>query len=380
VITRALGRRETVKVDLFEGKLMAGDALLLCTDGVSGPLTEDQLAQAVQSLPPSPAAAHLVNQAGAEGGTDNASVLIVRAIDPDAPAERLAKPEDEIRPTSGLKHRRWMLGAAVVCIILCLIAAIILVPALTQKLAGDPVAAPLPAPLQDARLGQSSPDQVASYLGYADANQMNTAHGGQLAPENLGTSDLKPSAPGVFLVGTAREWGCEGQECTFHLEVAGTDYTVTYQTPGEQGVDLNGRQVRVYGPQQEDQLAVTAQLIQRGSHWWAWWQPAWTLVFEEGWLDRVAWVYSIVDRNPNGLLDVDQVPGLQRGAQLLLRGLWRGQKAMTFDEDQIYHLHGSRYIPLAEQPAPPVPTVTLQPTSALFLDQHPGIESASSSK
>jgi hypothetical protein len=160
--------------------------------------------------------------------------------------------------------------------------------------------------------------------------------------------------------------------------MAGTDYTVTYKTPGEQGVDLNGRPVRVYGPQQEGQHAVSAELIERGSHWWAWWQPAWTLVHQTGSPDQESWVYSIVDRNPNGLLDYDQAPGLQRGAHLLLHGRWRGPQPIAFDEDQIYHLQGPRYAPLAEQPAPPVPTVTLQPTSALLLDQHPGTESASS--
>ena len=388
VITRALGRRKTVEVDLFQGKLLVGDALLLCTDGVSGPLTEEQMAQAVRSLPPSSAAAKLVTQAGAEGGTDNASALIVRAIDPDTWSEKPVQAAGEVRsevsistaPPSREKRKHWLLSVGVACIILCLIAAFLFVPALSQKLAGDPVAAPLPAPLQDRRLNGSSPAQVAIYLGYADTDQMNFANGGPLAAEEIGTSDLKPASAGVFLVGTARQWRCEPQECTFHLDMAGTDYTVSYQVPGEQGVDLSERPVRVYGLQQEAQPAVVAQLIERGSHWWAWWQPAWTLVHRAASLDQVAWVYSIVDRNPNGLLDVDQVPSLQRGAQLLLRGLWRGEKSIAFDEDQIYHLQGSRYVPLAEQPAPPVPTVTLQPTSALLLNQDPGVESASSDR
>jgi hypothetical protein len=306
--------------------------------------------------------------------------LIVRAIDPDASPEEQAQPAGRIRQRPGQKRRHWVLGVGVAGIIVFLIAAIVLVPALSQKLAGDPVAAPSPAPLQDPRLEGSSPDQVAAYLGYADAEQMSAAHEGLPATESLGTRDLKPATPGVFLVGTAQEWGCEGQECTFQLEMAGTDYIVAYNTPGEQGVDLNGRPVRVYGPQQQGQPAVLAQLIERGSHWWSWWQPAWTLVHQTGSPDQAAWVYSIVDRNPNGLLDQEQVPGLQRGARVLLYGWWRGQQSIAFDEDQIYHLQGSRYVPLAEQPAPPVPTVTLQPTSTLLLDQHPGIESASSNE
>ena len=375
VITRALGRRQTVEADLFEGKLLAGDALLLCTDGVCGPLTEDQM-----------------TQAGAEGGKDNASALIVRVVAPDAWSEEQAQPSsgpaDEIQPEapvsvaslSGLRRQRWVLGGVAAGIILCLIAAVVFVPALTQKLTGDPVAAPLPAPIQDSRLAGSSTAQVALYLGYADSGQMSAAHEGLLVPENLGSSDLQPAAPGVFLVGTAREWSCEQQECSFQLDMAGTDYAVTYQASGEKGVDLNGRPVRVYGPQQEGQPAVAAQLIERGSHWWAWWQPAWTLVHQAGSLDQIAWVYSIVDRNPNGLLDLDQVPGLPQGAQLLLRGLWRVEQSIAFDEDQIYHLQGSRYVPWAGQPSPPVPTVTLQPTRTVFLDQHPGIESAGSGK
>lgn len=377
VITRALGRRQTVEADLFEGKLLAGDALLLCTDGVSGPLTEGQMAQAVRSLPPSRAAAQLVGQAGAEGGKDNASALIVRAIGTDASSKGQAQPSSIAQPP-GQKRKGWLVGGVAACIILCLIAAVVFVPALTQRLTGDPVAAPLPAPIQDSRLAGSSPDQVALYLGYADSDQMITAHGGLLVAENLGSKDLQPASPGVFLVGTAREWSCEEQGCSFQLDMAGTDYAVAYQAPGEKGVDLDGRPVRVFGPQPEGQPAVAAQLIERGSHWWAWWQPAWTLVHQSASLDQIAWVYTIVDRNPNGLLDLDQAPGLQRGAQLLLRGLWDVGKSIAFDEDQVYHLQSSKYVPLTEQPSPPVPTVTLQPTSTVLLNHHPGIESASS--
>lgn len=392
VITRALGRRQTVEADLFEGKLLAGDMLLLCTDGVCGPLTDDQMAQAARSLPPPRAAEQLVSQAGAEGGTDNASALVVKATDPhlwaQADAQSASGQPEEIQPatpdsavpSSRQKQRPWLLGGIAACLMLCLITAVVFLPALTQKLAGDPVAAPLPAPIQDGRLAGKSPDQVALYLGYADSDQMMATHGGMLALEDLGASELMPAAPGVFLVGTAREWSCEQQTCTFQLEMAGTDYTVTYQAPGEQGVDLNGKPVRVYGPQQEGQPAVVAQLIERGSHWWAWWQPAWTLVHQVGSMDQIAWVYSIVDQNPNGLLDLDQVPGLQRGAQLLLRGLWHAGQSVVFAEDQVYHLQGARYVPWTEQPSPPVPTVTLQPTRTLSLDQHPGIESAGSGR
>jgi protein phosphatase len=390
LITRALGRRETVQADLFEGKLEASGALLLCTDGVSGTLTDDQMAQIIRAMPPSRAADRLVSDAASAGGTDNASALIVRVGAPGAgPKGQARRPSAHKEPASStapagatasrLRRQWWFLGAAALAILFCLLAAIVFLPALTQKLAGDPAAAPLPAPLQDSRLEGSYPDQVALYLGYSDAAQMIAAHGGMLDPQSLATSELKPAAPGVFLVGTAREWSCQQQECRFLLDMAGTEYTVSYQAPGEQGVDLSGHPVRVYGPQQEGSPVVAARIIQRGSQWWAWWQPAWTLVHRVDSLDQLAWVYSIVDQNPNGFVDTDQTPGLQRGVRLLLRGWWQADKeTLAFKEDQVYFLEGSRYVPLAEQPGLPLPTVTLQPTRTVHLQLHLEIESADS--
>ena len=380
LITRALGRRETVEIDLFEGQLLPGDALLLCTDGLCGPLSDEQIARAVRSLPPQQAAERLVDNAAAAGGTDNASVLIVRAVATDrdsGPQVRPSPPQGRKGQPEGVPSRRgmaelsrqpWVLGAVAVALILCVLAAVIFVPALTQKLAGDPVAAPLPAPLQDGRLAGANPDQVALYLGYADAAQMSAAHGGLVAPEALGASELTPAAAGVFLVGTARDWSCEQQRCGFQLEMADVEYSVAYQAPGETGVDLSGHPVRVYGPQQEDQPAVAAQLIERGSHWWAWWQPAWTLVHQTGSREESVWAYSIVDRNPNGLIGPDQGSGLQRGTRVLLHGIWAIEdQTMAFEEDEIYTLQGSIYVPVTGQPSLPLPTVTLQPTQTTKL-------------
>jgi hypothetical protein len=369
-----------VEIDLFEGQLLPGNALLLCTDGVCGPLSDEQMARAVRSQPPQQAAEQLVEEAAAAGGKDNASALVVRAVATDTASGPRVRPSSQpghegqperVPSRQGLVElgqQPWVLGVVAVGLILCVLAAVIFVPALTQKLAGDPVAAPLPAPLQDARLAGTNPDQVALYLGYSDAAQMSAVHGGLLAPERLGTDELTPAAAGVFLVGTARNWACEQQTCHFGLEMAGTEYSVTYQAPGEKGVNLSGHPVRVYGQQQEDQPAVAAQLIERGSHWWSWWQPAWTLVHQTGSGEQSVWVYSIVDRNPNGLLSPEQGSGLQRGARILLHGIWAiKDRSMAFEEDEIYTLQGSTYVPTTGQPSLPLPTVTLQPTETTQL-------------
>lgn len=391
LITRALGRRQAVEADLFEGTLMTGSAILLCTDGVHGPLAEDQVARAIRSMPPSRAAAQLVAQAGAKGGKDNATALIVQLVPAEARAGSTDQPsphhqglEEKARAlaaSSWQGFRHWILAGAVAAIVLCLLAAVVLIPALSQKLAGDPVAAPLPAPLEDSRMAGSSADQVALYLGYVDSIQMMSEHEGLLDPSALGSNELWPAIRGVSLAGIAREWSCEQQECTFRLNMADTEYLVTYRAPGEEGIDLEGHPARVYGAQQEGQAAIAALLIERGSLWWAWWQPAWTLVHQVGSWDRFVWAYTIVDKSPNGLIDVDQIPGLEHGAQLLVRGVWHvDTQPLTFQQDQIYTLQGTRYVPVTGQPVPPLPTVTLQPTSTVLLDQDSSRESASSGR
>jgi protein phosphatase len=78
LITRALGLRPEVQVDPFEVKLRKGDLLLLCSDGLSGELTTERIADILRSRPPAEAATELVAQANAHGGGDNASAIVVQ--------------------------------------------------------------------------------------------------------------------------------------------------------------------------------------------------------------------------------------------------------------------------------------------------------------
>ena len=77
VVTRALGSKPSVEVDLFEGHLADGDALLLCSDGMSGLVEDWEIEAIVREQSAQDAVRSLVAKANERGGIDNITVLMV---------------------------------------------------------------------------------------------------------------------------------------------------------------------------------------------------------------------------------------------------------------------------------------------------------------
>lgn len=79
VITRSLGPNPSVQVDL-EGPfpLAVGDTFLLCSDGLSGPVKDDEIGAIMGCLTPKEAVQALVDLACLRGGPDNITVIIAR--------------------------------------------------------------------------------------------------------------------------------------------------------------------------------------------------------------------------------------------------------------------------------------------------------------
>ncbi len=79
-ITRALGVSPTVTVDVQPSSVMhaAGDAFVLCSDGLSDLVSAAEIAQAVAASAPAAAAHALVDLANERGGHDNVTVAILR--------------------------------------------------------------------------------------------------------------------------------------------------------------------------------------------------------------------------------------------------------------------------------------------------------------
>jgi PPM family protein phosphatase len=87
IITRALGVESDVEVDLFTYKLLAGDRLLLCSDGLSGVVDEQRIRNVLLRVPePQRAAEKLVAMANEGGGPDNITVVVLDTSDRLRPA------------------------------------------------------------------------------------------------------------------------------------------------------------------------------------------------------------------------------------------------------------------------------------------------------
>jgi len=79
IITRSLGPNPDVEVDL-EGPfpVAPGDVFLLCSDGLSGEVKDEEIGIILQCLPPEEAAQLLIDMANLRGGPDNITVIIAR--------------------------------------------------------------------------------------------------------------------------------------------------------------------------------------------------------------------------------------------------------------------------------------------------------------
>jgi len=79
VVTRALGSKEDVVVDVVEQDLSPGDVILLCSDGLNTMLADAEITETVTAHKDVEAAAHaLVERANEHGGEDNVTVIVIK--------------------------------------------------------------------------------------------------------------------------------------------------------------------------------------------------------------------------------------------------------------------------------------------------------------
>jgi len=96
VLLQALGTEPNVVVALTYHQLRRGDQLLLCSDGLTGPVADDEITRTVTDAPtPAVACDELVALANERGGPDNVSVVVARihgaGVAPTAPGDELTR-------------------------------------------------------------------------------------------------------------------------------------------------------------------------------------------------------------------------------------------------------------------------------------------------
>ncbi len=107
VITRALGMQDSVSVDLVSDEPQVGDVYLLCSDGLSGMISDEQILAIVSSSPDTnEICRRLIAKANENGGEDNITALVIRFEDSlptviETGAATLPPPA----PDSSLPHR-----------------------------------------------------------------------------------------------------------------------------------------------------------------------------------------------------------------------------------------------------------------------------------
>jgi protein phosphatase len=80
VITKAVGARDSIDLDLVEHELEPGDLVLLCSDGLHGMINDQEIGRilAASELSLEDASARLIEAANEAGGRDNVTAVLLR--------------------------------------------------------------------------------------------------------------------------------------------------------------------------------------------------------------------------------------------------------------------------------------------------------------
>jgi serine/threonine protein phosphatase PrpC len=143
IITRSLGPNPTVQTD-FEGPfpLEVGDTFLLCSDGLTGLVPDEEIGPILASLPPAEAAQALTDLANLRGGHDNITVLVVRITGPLLTTRAAAaQPLTILRDRARKKSQPVLWIVASVCFLAALAMAVLRqIPPAVAALAGGLIA------------------------------------------------------------------------------------------------------------------------------------------------------------------------------------------------------------------------------------------------
>jgi protein phosphatase len=81
VITRSVGFKKEVEVDVYRYDIKAGDLFLLCTDGLNIVLTDEEIKKEIESTDIEELPKKLIDLANSRGGPDNITVVMGKVLE-----------------------------------------------------------------------------------------------------------------------------------------------------------------------------------------------------------------------------------------------------------------------------------------------------------
>jgi serine/threonine protein phosphatase PrpC len=122
VITRSLGPNASVQADI-EGPLsvQVGDTFLLCSDGLTGRISDEELAAIMSTFAPAEGGQMLIDLANLRGGQDNITLVIARVESPELATPEVGAEPIKIGARASQPVHPAIWATAVVCGLLALV-------------------------------------------------------------------------------------------------------------------------------------------------------------------------------------------------------------------------------------------------------------------
>jgi serine/threonine protein phosphatase PrpC len=138
-ILRSIGADTSVDVDVAQVEVRAGDQYLLCSDGLSGLVSDPEMGAVLLREDPEEATRTLVDLANERGGPDNVTVVVSAIPDAGAAAREDAAASWAIDEARALTRRRvqWIAAAAAAIAALLAISLILLIFTTEEIPVGD---------------------------------------------------------------------------------------------------------------------------------------------------------------------------------------------------------------------------------------------------
>jgi serine/threonine protein phosphatase PrpC len=138
-ILRSIGADTSVEVDVAPVEMRAGDQYLLCSDGLSGLVSDPEMGAVLLREGPEEATRTLVDLANERGGPDNVTVVVTAVPGHGQPDDGAAAASWAVDETRALARRRvqWIAAAAAAIAALLAISLILLIFTTEEIAVGD---------------------------------------------------------------------------------------------------------------------------------------------------------------------------------------------------------------------------------------------------